>query len=321
MDGTSPQTGIYAGIPFHEYVEWPYINGSTLAKAFVDGIPSAKHLLAAIEHRLKVPESKQIGFGRAGHARLLEPVFFSERFKVATPCAALIKSKTSYRCGLPCGNDPTYEFDGQFYCGVRGHAPEGAVPVGEVVTVEQAARLERMAKAVQQDPAIHLLRTQGGFEESFVAELDGVLCKGRCDKIITSPPQPYPAGDSRNFPRCVADIKFVSAKRHTDAIFFRQAIDLLYDAKAAFYLDGLKAIDGIERRFVWAVIEADDPFDISVKFAPHALIRSGRERYKQVLAMYQEGVTKGVWPGLYNDVHDLELPEWWCNANRDHFSQ
>jgi hypothetical protein len=95
----------------------------------------------------------------------------------------------------------------------------------------------------------------------------------------------------------------------------------LYDAKAAFYLDGLKAIDGIERRFVWAVIEADDPFDISVKFAPHALIRSGRERYKQVLAMYQEGVTKGVWPGLYNDVHDLELPEWWCNANRDHFSQ
>lgn len=306
-----PPPGVYPGVPFDEYLAWPHLNNSTLAKALLDdGTVSMKHLKAYLDGKIEEPASKDLDFGRAMHTRLLEPAKFAERHPVAGQCHAVLQSGESK--GQPCSYQAIKRFDGHWYCGT--HAPEWAERPPGTITALQADAIENLAAEIQQHPAVKLLKAQGGVERSFVwdqpvsyvaqgQERHAVIrMKGRVDKDI---PQP------KSIPPCCVDLKKVRRGKHCDAAFARSIEERHYDTQAALYLDGLKAADGIERQFVWLAIEDSWPHDVNCVQADTETLDMGRLKYRRLLALFAVATDTNQWPGAYPAIHRGGLP-WWA---------
>ena len=296
---------IYPDVPFSDYCngsDWGGIlNQSSVSRAYVGEHFSLKKLKAILDGRVKFEKTKDTEFGRAGHARLLEPATFEERFSIASPCQAMQK-----KTGQPCGVRGKYFWDGVWYCGVRGHCPvplEQAEAPEDYISPEQFDRLEAAVAEIQKNPVVQMLRAQGGFEESFVSELCGVKVKGRVDKDISEP--------IGTFPPTVVDIKYVRPDYHEAELFFRKVREYRYHLQMAWYCDALKAVDGIDRMGLWVVIEKAEPYDISVFPAKQSLLIEGRRLYSSALSKYKAAVESDCWPGLYSDIKNDWVPEWY----------
>ena len=106
---------IVQGVKFEDYCAMPGLNASTLAW----GLKSAQHLKAALDGELK-KDSPAMTFGRALHAKLLEPDVYLKEFTVSSGCQAIIKSGDSK--GQVCGNNAMWLLGGLWLCGM--HAPK-----------------------------------------------------------------------------------------------------------------------------------------------------------------------------------------------------
>jgi len=306
-----PQPGVYHAVPFDEYLGWPHLSNSVLSKALLDdGTISMRHLKAYLDGKIEEPASKDMDFGRAMHTRLLEPAAFAGRHPIAGQCQETLKSGKNK--GQPCTYQGIEQFDGHWYCGT--HAPDGAERPPGTITALQAEAIENLAAEIQQHPAVKLLKAQGGIEISFVWDqpvsyvVNGqerhavIRMKGRVDKDI---PQP------KSIPPCCVDLKKVQRGKHTDLSFGRSIADRHYDTQAAIYVDGLKAVDGIERQFVWVAIEDSWPHDLNCIQADVETINTGRAKYTKLLSLYAAATDTGLWPGAYPTIHRGGLP-WWA---------
>lgn len=304
-----PPPGLYPGVDMPTYLSWPHVSNSLLCNALLnDGTVSMKHLKAYLDGGIKVA-SKDMALGQAIHTRLLEPSKFAERHPIAGQCQGVIKSGENK--GQPCTYQGLAKWNGHWYCGV--HAADGAeTPPGTITTLE-AALIEELVVEIQQHPAVKLLKAQGGVEVSFVwdqpvsyfvqgQERHAVIrMKGRVDKDI---PQP------KSIPPCCVDLKKVQRGQHTDTAFARSIKKYHYDTQAGLYVDGLRAVDGIERQFVWVVLEDARPFDLNCIQADVETIEAGRAKYNKLLSLYAAALDSNLWPGGYPNIHRGGL-SWW----------
>ena len=287
MSTLSWGVGVHYGMDFLAYQCIPHLNASTLVWADV----SMQHLKAAIDGRLVRKDTPALALGRAIHVKLMEPHAFDEQYKVASPCAAILKS--GRRRGSLCGCNASYlsESSGEWFCG--SHMDGDCYEPENMISSEDAAMIDALCQSVIEHDVIHLLRSHGGVEATTIAELDGVMMKTRQDKYI-------PQGTC---PATIIDIKTVEVGGGTDVEFSRAIERYSYDQKAAIYCDAIHAVEGVMPKFIWVVVEKGVPYSVNVIMADRDTIAIGRHRYRSSLAKYKACLASGVWPGYASDIH------------------
>tara|TARA_R100000700_G_C3175667_1_gene150553 strand:+ start:2437 stop:3201 length:765 start_codon:yes stop_codon:yes gene_type:complete len=98
----------------------------------------------------------------------------------------------------------------------------------------------------------------------------GVYCKGKADYVKTE-----------NGRTILVDIK--TTQDHKENSFKGSCWKYGYDRQSAFYLDGFDADE-----FWFIVIEKTDPFDIGIYMCGDEFINNGRQKYKDLLNIYDE---------------------------------
>lgn len=291
-----PGPGIYTNVSRAEYDRWPYLNMSKLLHAR----KSAQHLKAALDGLIdRKTTAKE--FGKAFHARLLEPSVYHQEFRVAERCHAILSSGKN--AGTQCRNDGKLYWDGVWHCGT--HAEPGDEEPENVISPDEAHRIELMASAVKDHPVVNLMRQHGGYEASMIWRPPGydVTCKLRVDKWIAG--SLTPAGTC---PPTILDLKKASEGGADDDDFSRSIDKYGYHVRAAFYCDAVEQITGARPNFIWIVVEDTYPFALSVLYPDQDAMSVGRIVYRECLDKYTVGMTTGLWPGYSNDVQAVGLP-------------
>lgn len=303
-NNSAPPVGFHSDVAFEVYKAWPALNNSALK--WLDVTPS--HYRAYVDGLMPDRDTNALTFGRALHCSLLEPTLFGERFIVAGRCSALLASGT--RKGDVCGKSgQTINSNGEWFCGV--HASQGETPTAQVLSDTDAAMVAGAAKSVRGHEVVKLLRKQGGFECSAVAEVDGVLCKVRFDKWI-----PGKRGT-------ILDVKKVQVGRAGYHNFQRALLPAScglssygYAMQAHLYSRVAEALTGERPRFYFVVVEDGPPFGVQVyqvDDTAHALAAHDLKRHIETIKQCEKS---GVWPGYVNqagraDVQPIGLPDWY----------
>lgn len=174
---------------------------------------------------------------------------------------------------------------------------EGKVPV----TVPEFEHAQAVAAAVQTHPLAGPLFTGGDAEVSLFWPDDqtGVTRRGRLD-YFRSP------GDGRR--PIIADLK--TARSSDPYVFGKSAADFGYAISAANYVDGAIACGLAEDPvFIFAVVEKDPPYVVSVIQASDDDIQLGRHLMREALALYAKCDKADHWPGYVEGVSpSLQLP-------------
>ena len=273
-----------------------------------------RHLKAAIERPRKPSGAMQLG--TAIHVRLLEPDEYKKTYVISQPCCGIVKS--GKRSGEVCGRfgeEMSIGPDEKWYC--YQHVPAGGTQPEHILKSSDAAAIEEMVECIQKRKVWKLLESFGGVEVSYVwdqvveYEVDGkphqttMRMKMRVDKDLSGLGSPM-----------LVDIKKTRRGKHRNRAFQSAIYDYNYDTKAALYLDGAMAVDGIRREWIWLAIEDSYPFDTNPIRASDAMIATGRRCYKEVLSEYarckhlERENPDFDWPGAYEDIH-LSRDPWW----------
>lgn len=280
-------------LPFADYITLPGLNISTLCYAN----ETMLHLKAALDKKIE-HDSPSLAMGRAVHARLLEPAVYRQQYVVSKPCSAVIKSGA--RAGRECGNAGKCWYGQRWYCGV--HAPDGAT-TPEYVTEDEYERIEAMYRAVLEHDVVKLIRLDGGYETTLLRTIDGIDCKMRLDKLVLHD----------GYPAVIVDIKKVRRGHAGDAKFSRAVDDYHYDAKAAWYVDGVCDVCARSPKdvtFVWVVVEDNEPFSVRAIQADADTLAIGRLKYCDWLVRYKKALESGEWPGYSKHLELGGVSEW-----------
>ena len=292
IDSALPSPGIHYNVPFATYCEWKLMNASTLCH----GRETMEHLKAALDGELDKGDTAALRFGRALHARLLEPEVYAQEWLVAGTCGGTMGNgpRKGERCGSP-GKFITD--DNEWRCGKHGvdlEEPE------QFIGSADGAKIERIAGKIREHAVVKLIRQHGGFEASIIWESQGVPLKTRVDKMITE----------GNCHPTIVDVKKVGAKRGSIDVFSRAILDYHYDLKAAMNVDAVKFHTGLECNFIWIVCEDSPPFSIGVYQIDPVTLELGRQSYKALLQSYKHALENDRWPGYCLDIKEAGLPEW-----------
>lgn len=261
-----------------EYDSWKYINISTL----LQGRKTMAEMKYAIDHPKAETDAMRIG--TAVHAAIFEPDTFGE--KVVTFSGRRSKTRKSAKKiskwdDFQADNaDNTILTDKQMF---------------EVIQVRDSIR--------KFEPLKTLLASKGRNELSikWTDEETRLECKGRLDRVC-----------EWNGQTVVLDLK--KCQDASKDGFSRTLSDYGYHIRAAWYLDGLAAIQKGERRFFFILCEANPPY-LCNWFDAHddnGLIEEGRKVYRRLLREYKAAKESNVWPGYpISDAPDtISLPKW-----------
>lgn len=287
-----PEPGIYDGIPYEVYDSWPYMRASKLCHMGI----SARRLKWAIDGRLPNEETVDRLKGKAIHAITLEGWdAFRERFKISSPCCAVTKA------GKVCGNTGTLHLDGKWYCGVKGHAPEGAIAETDVISQDQLASLELLSKELETHDLTDILRKPGRYELSCVFDLHGVRMKCRLDKLNDA--------DDRE-PLTVVDLKKVQSGKCGVSSCQKSAEKWLYYVQAATYRTAMRILTGETKIAVaYFFVEDAPPYDVACLQATRAEMDRGDALLEMWLKNYRYSLEHDYWPGGCPEVELGLLPD------------
>jgi exodeoxyribonuclease VIII len=266
-----PEPGVHAGVPYSDYETWDGINHSTL-KWFSRSPAHAR------QYRVRPPEpSAQMALGSATHVAVLEP----DRFPDA------------YARGI--------QVDRRYSKGKEAWARFQSENAGRIVLAPEEFDLcLRLREAVWSHPtAADILRGPGGNEMSaFWRDRDtGKDCRGRMDAI-------------RSFYGWTFIVDLKTAADASPDGFSRAAARFSYAEQAAFYLDGLNALDERSRRFVHIAVEKEEPCAVAVYELDEQSIDEGRRAYRRHLKQYAECIETQTWGGYGDGILPLSLPRW-----------
>lgn len=267
----------------------PRMNWSTLKHMAT----SPKLLKWRLDHPQK--DTPALRLGRAIHCAILEPHEFDDRWGTQDICAAMTKS------GTKCTSLGGLYHEGLWYCGVRGHAPEGAgaTPEGmEIISREDRAMALTCAQEVRQHPVAK--RTfMGGKAERDLQWMDpetGALCRGRLDYIKA---------------REIVDLK--SGREETPREFTRAAALRLYHGQLAWYHDGAIAAGEIPPDADLPLIvhaSTSEPYDVAVYRLSKISYMAGQVLYRDLLRKFLDCQAADWWPGMAPYLLEMDLPGW-----------
>ena len=277
---------IVHGLSFDDYCRadgWSHrLGAGTLAH----GCDSMLALKAAMDGLLW-KDSPALSFGRACHARMLEPDLYRDQYAVMPDFEPSDdKAKTAgWR------NTKDYKAQRDAWLAER----EGI----ETISQDEADQIDAMAAVMFAHPVVKLLRARGGCEVSVRYDLMGVPMKSRLDKHV-------PEGQ---FPPTIIDLK-TTTTTDRDALD-RAVLSFRYHFKAAVYIDGLEAATGERADYMWVFQEKQPPYDVIVRQIDDDSLRVGRQEYRTVLQRLKLALKANEWPGRSRDIERGGLPVWY----------
>lgn len=282
--------GIYENVSHEAYHAIDAVSNSRLTVL----LRSPAHLRAYIEEPRASTPAQTIG--SAADVLTLEPDQFDARYAVAGICAAIKKGD-----GLRCSNTGTKYLDGEWFCGTKGHAPEGAGEPDKIaLSQDDVVRCRRIADAVRSHPKIGKILASPGRAQLTIVWRDpgtGLLCKGRIDYL----------SDAFGI---ALDLKTTKDAR---AFSFEKSVaEYGYHRQLAFYEDGLRE-NGIQLgHLVFAAVEKEAPFAVAGYRLSGGAADEGRIELRLLLDRYAElqDVPMADWPGYGEDIDDISIPAW-----------
>jgi len=268
---TPVKPGIFRDVPRNDYHAWDAAHATGL-KRFEK---SAAHAREAMLHP---PEpTAALDVGDALHAAVLEPVRFATEYAVAPKLDRRRKADRE-------------EWE-QF---------EASHPGAVVLKENEGEMIAGMAASVRaHETAARLIGAPGVVELSafwFDAETK-MPCKLRADRFTSFAGWP-----------CIVDLK--STKDASPRGFPREATTYGYHVQAAWYLDGLNAIERAERRFLFIAVEKEPPYAAAVYELDVVSLEAGRTQARRYLLAWSKARKDNLWPGYPAGLTTLTLPPW-----------
>ena len=239
-------------------------------------LKSPAHLRETLDH--PQPPTLAMAFGSAVHTYVLEPERFSEEFVVAEKFDRRTKE----------GREAAARFE---------EANQGKT----LISPEDLATLSLMRAAVLAHQGAASLLEQGEAELSafWSDSATGIACRGRPDWFNGM---------------AIVDLK--SCIDASSRGFSRAIANLGYDVQAAFYVDGIKRVTGMELPFLFVAVEKEAPHAVAVYRADPEIIEIGRKKYQAALQLLKWCQESGTWPAYQpaGEVEPISLPRWAANA-------
>lgn len=274
----APKPGIYEGIPSTDYHRWEAVNASLLKT-----VREKSPMHARYEQLHPKDQTPAMAMGEAIHYALLEPELFTAN--VVPGLDHDRRSAANKAAWLAFEEDNS----------------------GKVI-IKQAEfdRLDGLhAELLNHNKAGALLQAPGRTEVSLVWEVEGVLCKGRYDRLCRE--------GGHNW---VIDVK--SCQDASPRGFQRQVANYLYDLQAAHYLGGAHALDPDNTyRFAFVAVEKDPPYGAAVYEASPTMLFEGGHKARTAMEAWAKCVKAGRFTGYPGGVQTLELPRYAEVADRE----
>ena len=246
----------------------------------------------------------------SGARRLLSPgcpaLFDWERRNGKLPTEAMQFGTAAHHQILGTGAEVVpIEFD-NYQTKAAQEAKAEAIARGAVPMLpHQMDALGAMAKALREHPLASKLLTRWGRPEQSAFWRDretGVICRARYDVL--------PSGPTALGRPVVPDYK--TAVSASPEAFSKAVNERGYHQQAAWYLDGLRALDlaGEDAAFAFVVQEKTPPYLVAVYQLDVAALMIGAYRNRKALRTYAECTASGHWPGYSTDIETVSLPAW-----------
>lgn len=165
---------------------------------------------------------------------------------------------------------------------------------------EAFAEAEAMAEAGRaqiKGTELDEMLTSGEPEVSAVwHDVEGVWCRGRLD---------WKAKDNR----LVVDFKTRNATAEPNA-FIRAILGEGMDVQAAMYRRAVKAITGVDARFVFVVQETDAPYLLSMVGLKPEWMSFAEHKLRRALETWNKCLLTNQWPGYPPRVCWVDAPAW-----------
>lgn len=172
-----------------------------------------------------------------------------------------------------------------------------AIRAEKLVAVNRAElrQAAQVAAAVRRHPLASAILSEGIAEQSIYwrDEGTGVTRRGRIDWLHT---------------KAVVDVK--TCADASPGGFAKAAANLSYHQQAAWYVDGIAALTGQERPFLFVCVEKEPPHLVAIYQLDEEALSIGRERNRRALELFAQCESSGVWPGYSDDIETLSLPRW-----------
>lgn len=285
---TATAAGAVIDMPMAEYLAMPQMSASRL-EIFRRSPLQYQYSLTAPPRE----ETPAMLRGTALHMALLEPERFEGHYVTLGMCAGRKKD------GAPCGYRGSIYRDGQSFC--RTHDPERDTPPDESVTVipeDEMALVIGMRDAVRAHPqASALLTGAGAMEEvlTWVDEETGVECRMRLDRYVERVAM-------------LLDIK--TAHDASPDAFRRQAENLGYWRKMAFYRRGLRATGRDVQHVAILAIEVAPPHDLAPYLLDDDHLQQADDEVTRLLRHYADCLAADEWPGYADTFRMFYRPAW-----------
>lgn len=230
--------------------------------------------------------SDALTLGSAMHCIALEPDAFVERFAVA-----------------PKVNRKTKKGKAEWLDFTAANLDK------RILTQEQYQTAKGMATALKSNREfMFLLANATAIEQPYrfrqiLPDGSQIQCRFKPDIIV----KPF-RHDGKTFNYAV-DIK--SARDVRPDVWLRDAFNYGYHRQAAFYIDGAKAVDGIERQFCHVVVGNTEPYPVVIYCLDHDSVNLGRlENLSDLMALAECRVFHDWRDPAEKEIQHVRLPQW-----------
>lgn len=260
---------------------WPARDYFAVDAASASFLKAMKRSPFHAEHRRLNPDepTAAMKFGTAWHTAFFEPQRFAAEY-----------------VAIPEGLDRRSKEGKALFAEVEA---SGRVPLSAAEDELLAAML---ASAQRHPMTARLLALDHDVELSVFGEIYGVPVKARPD-FLAYPCQEFPNG-------LILDGKTTTNASPVE--FPRAAWNLDYHIQAALYTTLVQGLLGTAHPpvFAWLAAEKDAPHCCAYYTAGENLIEHGRRELRELLALYAQCRSTGVWPGYPETMDQLVLPAW-----------
>jgi hypothetical protein len=184
---------------------------------------------------------------------------------------------------------------------------EGKTPL----LTKEVAQVHAMAAKLREHPAAAMLFADGDPERSMYWRDDetGVTLRMRPDWL-----------PRQTRGRLIVTDYKTSVDSNPDA-FGKSAANFGYHQQAAWYLEGLAALDiSVDAAFVFVVQSKTAPYLVSAVELHHDDLMRGRRLNRRAIDIYAECRVTNHWPGWGDDVHLVSLPSWARHQEEEYLS-
>ena len=302
------KSGVYDDIPFAEYCSIDAVNKSSLDLFAI----SALHYLHRDRTNKDTPAKR---LGTAIHTAILEPDRFKEEYRAEPSpedfpqalCSADDYKRMCERMDLPkTGTKEVLKARIQEVERVHDLEPvpffdeiEAELAKYKLLKKDQLWTALSIAENVRTSPIAQVIMGEGKAERTliWVDEETGVLCKCRLDWLL-------------NDFSIALDIKSTQLGGASPHKFQKACAEYNYHRQAAWYLDGVKALSGIDAQFIFGAYETESPYASAFYYASQRMIEQGRSENRYLLNKYVHCKKTNEWPGYSETIEPIDLPPW-----------